>query len=793
MSGESEKVKISSTCLLSHPDKCLKEHLNGVRELVKVYFPLKDEELLALAELSALFHDAGKATECFQRYIRGEKPACPKEHSLLSALLLLEHLKKSSYHPIKALFGFVAVRRHHSFPGDFFNKEGKLGADNKRGIKILLEKIPEGALSKIGIDENLKRELKSHFPNQVERELRPLRSLNKFKVRLEKESEEMAPLELYSAFLSIYSSLLLADRQDAVGLPSSSLFKLNYKRAKSFIDSLSKKREIDLLREKAKKVVLSKEFNPEKRIYSINLPTGYGKTYTGFLFALKIVEEMRKKGEEFKIIYALPFISIIEQNYEALKELLLKTHGRADSDVILKHHHLAELAYKREGEEVPFEYSKLLTESWESSVITTTMVQLFNALFPKNRNSAMRFARLSKSVIILDEVQTIPLELWKITRRVLLELSERLDFYIIFMTATKPMIFEEDEYVELADKNFFRGLNRYQVSVEIEKTQTLRELVEKFKAEKGKRYLFIVNTIRSSQELYSLLIEKGLKEEEVEYLSSSVIPYDRRRRIKNIDNARILVSTQVVEAGMDIDFDEVIRDLAPFDALNQSAGRCNRSGRKSGIFRIVHLVDENNGNKPYYSYIYDSLLVSATREALKGKKHLTEEEFTLLVEDYFKEVKNRGVNAERLEELFDAVKFLRFRTAEKEPSIEKIKLIAEDYPKEEVFVQFNKEAVEIFNKMKEIVKRLRRRDREAFKEFLKLKPSFYDFVAKVNLKDKIKPPFDRSLSIYYVPLKGFGKWRETHKDDRLSIYYVPLKDLKSYYGKTGLKEPELLW
>jgi len=771
MSGRSERQERPSTCLLSHPNKCLKGHLLGVRKLIKSYFPLNDRELLSLAELSALFHDAGKATECFQRYVRGEKPGCPKEHSLLSALLLLGHLKKSSCRPLKSLLAFVAVKRHHTFPGDFFENEGELSGDEKRAIEVVLEKIPRGALEEIGVDENLKRELQVGFPGEVEKSLRPLRSLSKFKKRFREELKKLTPLELYAGFLSIYSSLLLADRRDAAGLKAGPPFQLSYEKAKTFVDALPAKGEIDRLRQKAKETVLSKEFNPERRIYSINLPTGYGKTYSGFLFALKIVEEMRKRGKEFRVIYALPFVSIIEQNYQLLKELLLKTHGRADSEVILRHHHLTGIAYRKEEAELPFEHSKLLIESWESSVITTTTVQLFNALFPKDRSSAIRFSRLSKSVIILDEAQTIPLELWGITKRTLLELSEKLDFYLIFMTATRPMLFEEEQYIELAGKEFFRGLNRYQVRVETEKSRTLRELAEEFEPESGKRYLFITNTIRSSQKLYELLREKGFKEDEIEYLSSSIVPYDRRERIEKIGRVKVLVSTQVVEAGMDIDFDEVIRDLAPFDALNQSAGRCNRNGRRSGLFRIVHLVDGERDNRPYYSYIYDSLLVSATREILKGKELLSEEEFTGLVEDYFRAIKERGVDPEREEKLFEAVKFLRFRTQGEEPSIEDIELITEDYPKDEVFVQLNRKAVEVFEQMKEVIKKLRKGEREAFKDFLKLKPLFYDFVARVNLRNAVKPP----------------------KDEELSIYYVPLEELDNYYGKTGLKEPEFLW
>jgi len=763
MSGESEKQEKVYTCLLSHPNRCLKDHLEGVEGLIDKYFPVENKKLKDLAHKVALFHDLGKSTKCFQRYIKGEKPLCPKEHSLLSALFLYRYLKERNKNLTENFLSFVAVKRHHTFPQDFFQDEGDF---DQKSVKEQLKHLPVESLRKLGFDGELKSELLKDLP-QIHKDFKLLRSLRRFKNNLK---EEVKGLELYTAFLSIYSSLLLSDRQDAARLNPPEIPSLEYGKVKSFVDNLPERNEIDRIRKKAKETILSKDFDPRKRVYSINLPTGYGKTYTGFLFALKIVNRMRELGKDFKVIYALPFISIIEQNYSVLKELLLKTHGKADSNTILKHHYLSEIAYERDGEKYPVELSKLLTESWESSVVVTTMVQLFNALFPKNRSSAMRFSRLPKSVIILDEVQTIPLELWEITRKVLIELSQELDFYVIFMTATKPMLFKESEYTELAGKEFFKGLNRYQVSVDIKRPKTVRELVEEFEPENGKRYLFITNTIASSQELYSLLLEKGFKEEEIEYLSSAVIPYDRKERIEKIEKTKLLVSTQVVEAGMDIDFDVVIRDLAPFDSLNQSAGRCNRNGQRSGLFKVVLLKDEKNG-RFYYSYIYDSLLVGATQEILKGKKFLTEEEFTLLVEDYFREIKNKGVDKEWIEGLFEAVKFLRFRREGDEPSVEKIELIREDFPKDEVFVQYNEEAVKVFNEMKRAIRKLKRGDRRALGEVLRLKPLFYDYVAKVNLKGKVKPP----------------------KDEELSIYYVPIENLEDYYGKTGLREPELIW
>ena len=478
----------------------------------------------------------------------------------------------------------------------------------------------------------------------------------------------------------------------------------------------------------------------------------------------KLLKE--KKGKTFRIIYALPFLSIIDQNFEVLKEKLNEALGLADSQLILKHHHLTDFDYKTENETLPFDVAKVLTESWESEIVVTTLVQLFNAIFPKNRSGALRFSRLSKTIIILDEIQTIPVEYWKLLEAVIKELSEKLDFYVIFMTATKPEIFKE--YVELADKKFFIGLNRYNVEMDLQK-RTIDEFLSSFEIKEGKSHLFILNTIRSSQELYEKLCE--IVDEEVEYISRAVTPFERRERLRKIKEGKVkyLVSTQVVEAGVDIDFDVVVRDFAPFDSLNQSAGRCNRNGEKAGLFKVIRLFDEEKSR--FYWNIYDSILCSATLDVLKGKNFLTEEDFLNLTERYFEVIEKKAVDVERdIKPLFEAVKYLRFCSKEDVPVIKDIDLIKDDFG-EEVFIQLNEEAVFIWEQMKNVVKRLKNGERFAYKEFLKLKPQFYDYVIKVNLKGKIKPPICEILN----------------------FYYVPIENLNDYYGKTGLKEPDLIW
>ncbi len=670
--------------------------------------------------------------------------------------------------PLKAFLPFLAVKKHHSFPGDTFESGGVIG--DTELIEKQLNAISEDSIKELEVPVDI-QDVKKSF-NDIVKELKPFRSLRKFK----RTFCEIENFSIYTAFLSIYSALLFADRKDAVDAPELTFENIPFEKFKRLIDSIPQKRPIDEKRQEAKEFVLSQEFNKKQRIYSINLPTGFGKTYTGFLQALKMKSVLKEKtGKDFRIIYALPFISIIDQNFEVLKEKLEQIAGNADSRLILKHHHLSDFEYSTSDSEIlPFDIAKVLTEGWESEIIITTIVQVFNAIFPKNRSQALRFSRLHNTIIILDEIQTIPVRYWKIFEKVIEDLSEKLDFYVIFMTATKPAIFTN--HTELAGKKFFTGLNRYEIEIDL-KERTIEEFLEKFDIDNGKSHLFILNTVKSSQEVYKKLTE--MIDKDVEYLSRAITPFERRERLKKIREGKVkyLVSTQIVEAGVDIDFDVVIRDFAPFDSLNQSAGRCNRNGEKTGLFKIVKLVDENNNCRPYWSYIYDPILSSATMEILKDKHHLTEEEFIKLTERYFDIVKDKAIDeAKTIKPFSEAVKYLRFRPAENyrqkedEKFICDMNLIEEDYG-EEVFVQLNEEAVEIWNKMTEIVAKLKEGDRSAFKDYLKTRQKFYDFVIKVNLNKRIPIPISKELN----------------------FYYIPREEMDNYYGKTGLKEPNLIW
>jgi CRISPR-associated endonuclease/helicase Cas3 len=230
------------------------------------------------------------------------------------------------------------------------------------------------------------------------------------------------------------------------------------------------------------------------------------------------------------------------------------------------------------------------------------------------------------------------------------------------------------------------------------------------------------------------------------------VPFEREERIKEIRGGkyRIVVSTQLVEAGVDISFDVVYRDFAPLDSLNQSAGRCNRNMEegKKGEFRVINLVDKNS--KPYAYRIYDIVLLDHTKSLLNDKKALSEPEFISLIDEYFKNLVVK-LSDDTSNELIESLTLFRYKS-DNYKGIRDFVLIEEDKYKKDVFIQLNDEARDVWKKAKRIVSMLRNKEIDVFKakeEFEKIKPVFFKYVISVPIRETT-PVFDRDVNIYVV-------------------------------------------
>ena len=755
--------------LFSHPGKPLEDHLKAVAGLAAI--SLKDNTTLFIdsgilnkvTEIVALSHDIGKANAHFQSYITA--PA-EKMKSLKS--------KKSSH----ALFGAVVA---YFLTKEFLEREGKLDGFNRfLPIAAFLGcKRHHGDLEDINSDIILNKEdellLKEQL-NSIDRDKfklllqgicspfdfewlqKKLENVGEIFWDVEEEAKGLLrnqnSLGFYFLVHLIYSLLLDADKNEvavskedreeiALVRNQSSLEPYLVKRFKE--KQNWQKKDIDTLREEAFEEVLQSEINLDKKIYSINLPTGLGKTLTSLAFAFKLRNKVKEeKGYRPRIIYSLPFLSVIDQNFSVFEKVLKENEIAPLSPILLKHHHLADMNYRwKDGEEdFEFDSSNILIEGWNSEIIVTTFIQFFYTLISNKNRSIRKFHRITGSIVILDEVQAIPHKYWLLLHEVIQFLAEKLNTYFIFVTATEPLIFEREKIRSLVNRDkYFRRLNRVKLKPFLEDTKTIEEFADwaiPEVKESDKRFLFIFNTIGSAREFYNLLKDNGLEQKEMTFLSTHVIPKERLERIEEIRKGkrRIAVTTQLVEAGVDIDFDIVYRDFCPLDSINQSAGRCNRNGLSlGGEIRVVRLRDEKTG-RDYATYIYNknSILLDKTKKILSGKKEINESEFLGLIDDYYKLIVEAKSDHES-REILEAFYKLNY---DGDKGIGSFGLIEEDYEKVDIFVQFDNEAIVLWEKfleIREITNFFERR-----KEFGKIKAKFYEYVVSVPRRGGLNLP-----------------------------------------------------
>lgn len=731
--------KLPSSELYSHPDKLLESHLVGVARFAELFLREKPEPIYKriynIVTISSLCHDLGKATKFFQEYITSPDEARRKteysQHSLLSAFMGLHEAIKY-LDKFDSSLVFLAIKHHHGNLNftvyDFNVDDDELDLVKQQASSINPEKFATliQNINQDGFELNLNLE---HFKAWVDSDLKCI--LKDLK-RIHKQLEPSA----FNYFLVniIYSILLDADKSDVV-VQNEQVYSLrgelpsdlvdSYKTSVQFLDS-----PINHLREEAYREILSKDADTSKKIYSINLPTGLGKTFASLSFALNLRERI---GNCHRIVYSLPFLSIIDQNFSEFEKVLKASGIEPKSNILLKHHHLSDIRYEHSKVEPKHEtdadWARILIEGWNSEIIVTTFVQFFHTLVSYRNRSLRKFHRLANSIIILDEVQSIPIKYWRLTRVLLLELTQRLNSYVIFVTATQPMIFEPNEISQLCNyKPYFDALNRISIIPQIQSPTTIDELAYQFDL-KGKSHLFIFNTISSAKTFYKKLIEQNLvAKSDITYLSTHIIPKQRKERIAEIKEKRykIVVSTQLVEAGVDIDFDVVVRDIAPLDSIVQSAGRCNRNALAKGEVYVVNIVE--NG-KRLANYIYDPVLLDITESILNGKTKIEEPEVLGLANQYFQETSKRK-SGEDSEQILDAIASLVYDyPGEEKVKIKDFDLTEKGYPEIDVFIEIDDEAKEVWQRfisLKEIKNRFERKS-----EFDKFKSQFYDYVISI--------------------------------------------------------------
>ena len=474
--------------LFSHPCKFLENHTESVTQLALLSLEsnpslLIDKEILRkVTELITISHDLGKATSYFQHYITADtdeekkKLKCKKStHALFGAVvayfLTKEFLQsKSKYNGLfrfLPIVAFLVCKKHHGDLQDVYNHEVAICEDisllkeqlesiDKKNFSLLLQKLG----SPFSIDWLYERfdiieDAVSDMQGELEALLGEETYLYYFLVHL-----------IYSFLLDADKSEVAVSKEDRDEIVKvRSRIDLNPDLVSLYKENQNwEKKDIDMLREEAFREVLQNEINLDEKIYSINLPTGLGKTLTSLAFALKLREKVREgKGYSPRIIYSLPFLSVIDQNFSVFEGVLKENGIEPLSPVLLKHHHLTEVNYNlKEGEEdFEVDASNILIEGWNSEIVVTTFMQLFHTLISNKNRSIRKFHRIAGSIVILDEVQAIPHKFWLLMHDVISYMAEKFNTYFIFVTATEPLIFKREKLKSLVNRNkYFRSLNR---------------------------------------------------------------------------------------------------------------------------------------------------------------------------------------------------------------------------------------------------------------------------------------------------------------------------------------------
>lgn len=581
------------------------EHNKNVAVLAMCNSP--DPDLSAIVWLCGILHDAGKYRDGFQNYIkramndesvrRGEE-----NHSTAGGFLISQIAPGTNL----ALIIQLAVFFHHGLEDSFSWEKGTLTIEerlrkkeNYKNVderyyqfidtKRLEEKCCEARKDLAGLLENIKKFVR----------------LNNGKKDLYGNRDFF--LGLYER--TILSLLIDADRTDTAcfmqqkELPAvkteeeiQDIWDKSILFLEDYINNLKTTSRLDEYRREISQMCMEAGLN-EKTLYRLTVPTGAGKTLSSLRFALHHAKKFHKRH----IIYVAPFQSIIDQNADEIRNAI------GNPGIVLEHH--CNVIHETEEERKLYD---MLTENWDVPIIVTTAVQFLNTLFASGNGNIRRMYSILNSVIIFDEVQALPVKITKMYNLAVNFLTAFGKSTVVLCSATQPLFEQLDENKLLPPANMAGEHRRYAQAFKrteiIDATEQLGselsvETLQDFiwdKMKKSQQILVIVNTKRCAEKVY-----KGLKEScEGEdcllfHLSTNMCAANRREVLKEIEKnlaakkRLICISTQLVEAGVNLSFQCVIRSLAGLDSIIQAAGRCNRHGEwDTGDVFIVQMNKE---------------------------------------------------------------------------------------------------------------------------------------------------------------------------------------------------------
>jgi len=601
----------------------LNEHLVGVANKTAEF--ASQIGLKQHGELIGLLHDLGKASKEFQQYLASaaglvapdsdgyvKKKKGAVDHSSAGAQYIYNGLSSNSPGGILVAQTLsLCIASHHSGLIDCLSTNGRDNFSTRMKKPQQLTHTDE-VLSQTNIERKRLDNLLSngsiieHLPAKLE----GLKENN--------DSKETFMFKVGLLVRFLFSCLIDADRLDAADFECPDNTQLrNYGKSPSWeilierlnnkLKAFENKNYVDELRKQVSQQCF--RFSAKsKGIYQLIVPTGGGKTLASLRFALNHAS----KNAMNRIFYIIPYTSIIDQNADEVRKILEEKdpEGRHLGKIVLEHH--SNLTPEKETRR-----QNLLSENWDAPIIFTTSVQFLEALFGSGTRSARRLHQLANSVIIFDEVQTIPVRCVHMFNVALRFLVNNCGSTVVLSTATQPLLdkveppqralYSSQKQRMIPDeKELFKKLKRVEVhdrqKVGGWSETDIAELAEQELQNTGS-VLIIVNTKTAARSLCEQL--KNVRQTDVCHLSTNMCPAHRMKVLNHIKEQTCLkqpvicISTQLIEAGVDIDFGSVIRYLAGLDSIAQAAGRCNRNGEpKLGNVWIVNPTNENLGKLP---------------------------------------------------------------------------------------------------------------------------------------------------------------------------------------------------
>ena len=773
--------------VFSHPKspdfpsgKNITTHTNGViSKAVNRY--IGPEEYRKYITLIGVFHDIGKLNPNFQKYLfsEGNYLGGYKNHAYLSAVVLLiclynnQDYFKERYDLILLAISSVLIAKHHGNLPDFENTPL-----NKDELDKVIDYFKN---EKKESTEFLERtnEFLTFYKFQVKQ-----LELNMFQAKIIEKANRLVrdlltnlssenKLKYYILSQYIFSCIIEGDKRDAGDNNMYNLTEEQLKFNSEYFNEmlLTFYKQFDNVKSNSLSSIrtlirdqcvtnIQKQLSLGERVFQLISPTGSGKTLT----FMSIANEIKKLNNpnDYKVIYSIPFLSITDQVTQICESIF------KDNKNIIRRIDSAgkQINKQKEVDYDPNTYeedalSYFSDNIFDHAFIITTFVKLFETLTANKNKTLLRLNNFAKSIIILDEIQTLPPRTYTFLVAFLSKFAYLFDAYVIIGSATVPVfelptgeektikslngksvninnLFADyrspvnllDNYKEIYDNSIF---NRYSLEINLNK-QTIDELAEEVLKRKSS-VMVVLNTKKSSHDLY----EKLSSLQNCYLLNTLQTLRDRRMKLDEIKEKLVkreqvlLISTQLIEAGIDISFPYVYRDMCPFPSIIQTAGRCNRNKEiPMGTTMICNLV--NNKGKSFHEYVYKDLIDITKSVLSKVSGSINENKLLELQSEFFIQVRDKlefGKYSLNYTDDNDKTYFLQLAVDQLNfDKLGQFKLIEEQ--------EFD--CISVF-----IIKTIH--DKEDWLQYASMKKSKFDFNTKRKLENARKLLSDREVSI----------------------------------------------